>query len=79
MQQPMVESRFRGIRDSLYLSREDVIRRTKSVSLGTLRNAELGRPVRRSTAHQLLEAMNTLLTESHKEPVSLDELGLNVE
>lgn len=75
-----VETSFRQLRESVYATREDVLRKAPaSLSAGTIRNAELGKPVRRSTAHQLLEAINALLSESHKEPVSLDELGLNVE
>jgi DNA-binding transcriptional regulator YiaG len=77
--QAVIDSRFRQIRESLFVSREDITRRTKSVSVGTLRNAERGRPVRRTTAHQLLGAINALLREAEKEPLSLEELGLNVE
>lgn len=78
MQQAVTESRFREIREGLYKSREDVIRRTVSVSLGTLRNVELGRPVRRGNARQLLEALNSLLAESGRDPVSLDDLQLTL-
>lgn len=71
-----MESKFREIRESLYASREDVVRRTKSVSLSTIRNVELGKPVRRDTARQLLEAVNVLLMEAGKPTIDLDDLGL---
>lgn len=76
MQQVESESKFRELRESLFVSREDVIRLTKSVSLGTLRNAERGRPIRRTNAQQLLDAINKLLKQSGKKPVKLQDLGL---
>jgi hypothetical protein len=75
-----VETRFRQLRESVYATREDVLRKAPaSLSAGTIRNAEMGKPVRRSTAHQLLEAINALLSEAGKQRVVLDDLGLNVE
>jgi hypothetical protein len=74
--QIVAESRFRQLRESLYASREDVIRRTKSVSIGTLRNAEMGKPVRNQTARQLHEAINALLSEAGKPTVAMDDLRL---
>lgn len=71
-----METPFREVRESLFASREDIVRRTKSVSLSTVRNVELGKPVRRDTARQLLVAVNTLLSEAGKPTVTLDELGL---
>jgi hypothetical protein len=61
-----METKFREIRESVYASREDVVRRTKSVSLSTIRNVELGKSVRRDTARQLLEAVNALLSEEQQ-------------
>lgn len=78
MQEIAAETQFRQIRESLYVSREDVARRTKSVSIGTVRNAELGRPVRRRTARQLLDAINALLIEAKQPTVTLDDLGLSI-
>lgn len=76
--QAIAESKFRQIREGLFVSREDVVRRTKSVSLGTIRNAELGRPIRRTNALQLLDAINSLLADSNKPVVSMDELGIRL-
>jgi hypothetical protein len=75
-----VETKFRHLRESVYATREDILRKAPaSLSSGTIRNAELGKPVRRTTAYQLLEAINALLVEAKKPVVSLDDLGLNVE
>jgi hypothetical protein len=74
----MIETRFRELRESVYASREDVVRRTKSISLGTVRNVELGKPVRRDTARQLLEAVNTLLSEAGRPPVTMNDLRLTL-
>lgn len=71
-------SKFRELRESVYASREDVIRLTKSVSLGTLRNLEKNKPVRRTNAQQLLAAINSLLAESNKPVVSMDDLGIRL-
>ena len=73
-----METKFREIRESLYASREDVVRRTKSISLSTIRNVELGKPIRRDTARQLLGAINALLTEAGKPTMTLDDLGLTL-
>jgi hypothetical protein len=73
-----METAFREIRESLFASREDVVRRTKSVSLSTIRNVELGKPIRRDTARQLLGAINALLTEAGKPTMTLDDLGLTL-
>lgn len=68
--------RFRQIRESIYKSREDIVRRTE-LSVGTVRNAEKGRVVRSQTAYQLFHAINILLAEAGKQPLErLEDLEL---
>jgi DNA-binding transcriptional regulator YiaG len=72
----MTEIALKGIRQGLGVSQEGLARRTRTVSTGTVKNAENGRRVTHDTATQILEAINGLLAESGREPVTLDDLGL---
>lgn len=76
--QVMATTPLKQLRNSLGVSQEGVARRTRSVSTGTVKNAENGHRVTHDTATQLLEAINTLLAEKGQEPVTLDDLGLNL-
>jgi hypothetical protein len=64
------------IRGDLGVSREKLIRRTQTVSAGTVRNAEFGRRITYANATQILSALNAILSESGKSPVTLDDLNL---
>ena len=64
----MADTPLKRIRLDLGVSQEGLARRTRSVSTGTVKNAENGKRVTYDTATQILEAINTLLT--------LDDLGL---
>jgi hypothetical protein len=77
--QSMAETKFRTLREeTLRVSRETVARRTRSLSLGTIKNAEAGAAVRRTTAHELLAAVNSLLREANLPEVGLEDLGLTL-
>lgn len=69
---------LRSIRESLYVSREDLARATQSVSIGTIRRAERGEPVRPWTANELLIAINRRLREKGRAEAALDDLGLTI-
>lgn len=68
---------LRAIRESLNVTQETVARRT-SVTNGTYLKAENGHRVRNDTAMQILVAINSILAEQGKEPVTLEQLGLNL-
>ncbi|MFL5587658.1 MAG: helix-turn-helix domain-containing protein [Ktedonobacteraceae bacterium] len=72
----MADTPLKRIRLDLGVSQEGLARRTRSVSTGTVKNAENGKRVTYDTATQILEAINTLLTEEGKTAVTLDDLGL---
>ena len=72
----MADTPLKRIRLDLGVSQEGLARRTRSVSTGTVKNAENGKRVTYDTATQILEAINTLLTEEGKAAVTLDDLGL---
>lgn len=74
----MADTRLRQIRRSLNVSQEGIARRTRSVSTGTVKNAENGRPVKVDTANQLLEAINAILAEHDQETITLEDLGLEL-
>lgn len=76
--QVMADTPLKEIRLSLGLSQEGLARRTRSVSMGTIRNAESGKRVTYDTATQILEALNELFEEGGKPSVTLDELGLHL-
>jgi DNA-binding transcriptional regulator YiaG len=74
----MADIGLKQIRLSLGVSQEGVARRTRSVSTGTVKNAENGRRVTFDTATQILEAINGILAEAGRPSVKLDELGLTL-
>jgi DNA-binding transcriptional regulator YiaG len=74
----MADTSLRQIREGIGATREDIVRRTRTVSLGTVRNAETGRRVTHDTAMQILEAINALRVEAGQPPVVLDDLGLTL-
>lgn len=74
----MADTSLRQIREGIPATREAVIRKTRSVSIGTIRNAEKGKRVTNDTAQQLLEAVNALLTDAGKEPVKMEDLDLKL-
>ena len=76
--QTMADTALRQIREGLGATREDIVRRTRSVSLGTVRNAEKGNRVTNDTAMQILAAVNSLSQEAGRVPVKLEDLGLNL-
>lgn len=73
-------TKLRMIRENILdATREDVLRNTpRTISLSSIRNAELGKRVSRRTAKQLLTAINVLLKEAGQPPVDLDDLGLSI-
>jgi len=74
----MADTPLKQIRQDLGVSQEGLARRTRSVSTGTVKNAENSKRVTYDTATQILEAINVLLTEAGKETVTLDDLGLTL-
>ena len=74
----MADTGLKRLREELGVSQEGLARRTRSVSTGTVRNAENGRRVTYDTATQILETMNELLAEVGRPPVTLDQLDLNL-
>ncbi len=71
------ETPLRRIRGELGVSQETVARRT-SLTTGTYRRAEDGYPVKYSTAQEILQAINSLLSEKGKAKVSLEDLGMTL-
>lgn len=71
---------LKRIRESLPgVTQEDVARRTRSLNLRTYIRAENGEGrVRYDTAQQILEAINAILREQGRDPVTLDDLGLQL-
>jgi len=69
---------LRRIRENIGATQEDVARRT-TLTLGTYRRAERGGAVKYSTAQEILTALNVLLTEHGREPVTLESLELTIE
>jgi len=76
--QIMADTRLREIRQELGISQEGLARRTRSISIGTVKNAETGKRVTHETATQILEAVNNLLKEAGKATITLDDLGLSL-
>ncbi len=74
----MADTPLKRIRLELGVSQEGLARRTRSVSTGTVKNAENGKRVTYDTATQILEAINSLLTEAGKPAVTLDDIGLTL-
>lgn len=76
--QVMADAGLKGVRQGLGVSQEEVARRTRSVRMGTIRNAESGKRVTNDTATQILEAINAILAEQGKPAVKLEDLGLQL-
>lgn len=77
--QIMTYSILKAMRRELGVSQEDVARRTRTVSIGTVRNAEEGKNVTFNTATQLVEAINAIRKEKGmSSSVTLDDLGLKL-
>lgn len=74
----MPETRLRAIRESIDATQEQVIRRTRDLSLRTYVRAENGQRITYSSAQQILEAMNSLLTDAKRPTVTIEDLGLNL-
>lgn len=66
------------LRKQLKVSRERLARRTKSVSSGTIRNAEEGKRVIVTNANQIHQAINELLHEAGMQKVTMKDLGLTL-
>ncbi len=66
------------LRQELGLTAEQMAKRL-TVSFSTYRNAEKGGPCRYATATEILGAINGIRVERGMPPVSLDELGLNIQ
>jgi len=60
------------------LSQENVSKRT-SLTTRTYARAEEGKPVKYSSALEILDAINGLLVERNMSPVTLDDLALTIE
>lgn len=69
---------LRVIRESINATREDIVKRTQNCSLSTIRNAETGKRITHNRAEQILNALNELLKEAGREPVTLGDLGLKL-
>lgn len=74
----MADTPLKRMRLELGVSQEGIARRTRSVSTGTVKNAESGKRVTYDTATQILEALNELLAEAGRPRVTFDELGLTL-
>ena len=74
----MADTPLKRMRLELGVSQEGIARRTRSVSTGTVKNAESGKRVTYDTATQILEALNELLAEAGRSRVTFDELGLTL-
>jgi DNA-binding XRE family transcriptional regulator len=74
-----IVTRLKEIRESLGVTQEMVARRTSRVSMRTYVNAENGKAIKYSTAMDILNALNSLLAERNRQPLTLDDLGLNLE
>ena len=72
----MADTTLKQVRLSLGVTQEQVLRRTRSVSLSTLKNAESGKRVTFENAMQILEAINALLADAGRDPLTFEELGL---
>jgi transcriptional regulator with XRE-family HTH domain len=74
----MADTKLREIRESINATQEQIVRRTRSLSVRTYVRAEDGQRVTYGTAKQILDAVNSLLVESGKPTIGIDDLGLNL-
>lgn len=71
-------TKLRQIRESLSATQEQVVRRTRSLSVRTYVRAEDGEAVTNRTAVQILDAVNALLSEAGQPQIQLSDLGLTL-
>ena len=71
-------TKLRQLRDELGVTQEAISRKTRSIGLRTYIRAESGSRVTYDTATQILEAVNSILEETGKSKVTLDDLGLTL-
>jgi|SRR5258707_6421927 hypothetical protein len=71
-------TKLKQIRESLGATQEGVTRRTRSLAVRTYVRAEDGERVTYGTAKQILDAVNELLEEQGRPPVTMDDLGLTL-
>ena len=74
----MSDTGLKRIRESLGLTEEGMAKRL-TVSYSTYRNAERGKPCRYATAMEILGVVNGIRAERGMAPVSLEDLGLNIQ
>jgi transcriptional regulator with XRE-family HTH domain len=74
----MADTALKRIRQQLNVTQENVLRRTKTVSLSTLKNAESGKRVNRANAEQIRDAINSFLREDNQPERTIEELGIVV-
>jgi transcriptional regulator with XRE-family HTH domain len=70
-------TQLKSIRERLGVTQENVARRT-SLTTGTYRRAEDGNRVNYSTAQEILNAINSFLSEQGQPAVTLEDIGLNL-
>ena len=75
--QANVASVLLELREALNITQEDIIRRC-SISIRTVRNAERNLPLKRRSALQILEAVNSVMREKQKAELTLEDLKLNI-
>lgn len=75
--QERIESALFMWREALDITREDIVRRC-CVSIGTVRNAEKGHQIKRRSALQILQAVNSFLREKQKPELNLEDLNLTI-
>lgn len=75
--QERVESALLAWRETLNITREDIVRRC-DISTGTVRNAERRNQIKRRSALQILDAVNSFLKDRHKPELTLDDLDLRI-
>jgi DNA-binding XRE family transcriptional regulator len=74
----MSDTGLKRIRESLGLTEEGMAKRL-TVSYSTYRNAERGKPCQYATAMEILGVVNGIRAERGMAPVSLEDLGLNIQ
>ena len=74
----MSDTGLKRIRESLGLTEEGMAKRLTG-SYSTYRNAERGNPCRYATAMEILGVVNGIRAERGMAPVSLEDLGLNIQ
>ncbi len=76
----MERSKLRAFReDILGVSRDDIVRNSKTLTLSTYRRAENGLAVKYSTAVEIVETFNNILADQKKPPISMADLDINLE